>query len=190
MISVASTSIVNDLGAPCARQKHSRALPCAQRSASRAPGSRAIFSITRNAVESDATNPKSSCWSRTTARSDTHSPPSASITARSLITTPGSCPRRRRLHPASPPESACVSPSLSATPASSALPTCDTSPVPSVVTSTITDRPSRVTLKVNLQNSGFQDSTTQESRTHRTFPRPRSPRGRGLYCTIRVRRDQ
>jgi hypothetical protein len=36
-------------------------------------------------------------------------------------------------------------------------------------------------------NSGFQDSTPKESPLHRTKPRPRSPRGRGAYCTAWAR---
>jgi hypothetical protein len=44
----------------------------------------------RNAVESDATAPNNGSCSRTAPRSETHSPPSASITARSRITRPGS----------------------------------------------------------------------------------------------------
>src|SRR5439155_137557 len=54
-------------------------------------------------------------------------------------------------------------------------------------TSTVTDRPSRITLKVTskARDPGLQQS--QESLLCRTFPRPRSPRGRGSYCTIRVK---
>ena len=61
VISVASTSIVNRSGAPCSSQNRSRARACAARSASSSPGSTAIRSITRNAVESDATGPNSAC---------------------------------------------------------------------------------------------------------------------------------
>ena len=66
-------------------------------------------------------------------------------------------------------------------------PACETSPAPSDVTSTVTHRPSRITRKVNPQarDSGLQQS--QESLLCRTFPRPRSPRGRGSYCAIRAR---
>ncbi len=50
---------------------------------------------TRHAVGSEATAPNSSGWLRSTARSAIASPPSASITARSTATRPGSCPDRR-----------------------------------------------------------------------------------------------
>jgi hypothetical protein len=92
VMSVAFTSIVKDSGAPCC-QKRSRACACALRSASSMPGSRAIFSISRYVVESEATMPNSASWSRTLPMSDTHSPPSASITTRSRITRLGSWPR-------------------------------------------------------------------------------------------------
>ena len=46
----------------------------------------------RHAVGSDATGPNKSAWSRSTARSEMASPPSASITARSTAIRPGSCP--------------------------------------------------------------------------------------------------
>jgi hypothetical protein len=186
VISVASTSIVNRSGAPDNSQNRSRACACAQRTPSSIPGVLAIRSIVLNAVESEATSPNRASCSRTAPRSETHSPPSASITARSPITRPGSCPRRRCLITPRRLDSARVSPTLSATWPSSALPACETRPAPSAVTSTVTERPSRITLKVNLQarDPGLQQS--QESLLCRTFPRPRSPRGRGSYRTIRA----
>lgn len=57
VINVASTSIVNRSGTPCSSQNHSRARACSERNASSSPGSEAIRSMTRNAVESDATGP-------------------------------------------------------------------------------------------------------------------------------------
>src|SRR5450631_1016163 len=57
--------------------------------------SSSIEAITRNAVEPDATLPYRSGWSRDAPRSAKQSPPSASITARSRSTTPGSCAERR-----------------------------------------------------------------------------------------------
>jgi len=57
VISVASTSIVNRTGTPRRSQNRSRALACAERTASNSPGVDAIRSTTRNAVESDATGP-------------------------------------------------------------------------------------------------------------------------------------
>ena len=149
-----------------------------QRNASKDPGSEAIRSITRNAVESDATAPNSPSWSR--APEVRHALPAvgehhrqvADHPARIMTTPPllqaGQAQRQR------PSE-----PNLSATCASSAVPACETRPAPSDVTSTVTERPSRITLKVNLQSSGSRTSTTQESLLSRTFPRPRSPRGRG-----------
>jgi hypothetical protein len=56
-ISVASRSIVSRCGAPCCFQNRSRARACAARNASSRPGSDAIRSTIRNAVESDATGP-------------------------------------------------------------------------------------------------------------------------------------
>jgi hypothetical protein len=44
------------------------------------------------AVGAEATEPNTSVWSRSTARSARGSPPSASITARSVAIHPGSCP--------------------------------------------------------------------------------------------------
>ena len=58
MINVASTSIVNRPGAPASSQNRPRAVACAERSASSIPGSVAIRSTIRNAVESDATAPE------------------------------------------------------------------------------------------------------------------------------------
>jgi hypothetical protein len=60
VISVASMSIVNRSGGPFSVQNRSRARACAARSS---PSSRsaATRSITRNAVESDATAPSSAC---------------------------------------------------------------------------------------------------------------------------------
>ena len=59
-ISVASRSIVKRSGAPASFHTRARAAACAARSHSIASGSLAIWSITRNAVESDATAPNKS----------------------------------------------------------------------------------------------------------------------------------
>jgi hypothetical protein len=59
VISVASRSIVNRGGAPASSQTRARARACALRSASSRPGVQAIRSITRNAVDVDATAPNS-----------------------------------------------------------------------------------------------------------------------------------
>ena len=56
------------------------------------PGRRSsIESSTRQQVESEATGPNTAAWSASVAMSLMHSPPSASITARSVSTRPGSC---------------------------------------------------------------------------------------------------
>ena len=73
-------------------------------------------SMTRHAVESDATPPNRSGWSLRAPRSHNASPPSASITAKSRRTTPGSCPARRERVDAIAPDNASVRPTLSAKP--------------------------------------------------------------------------
>jgi len=90
VMSVASRSIVTRWGFAPSFHACSRAFARAARSSSKRAGSCAIRSITRKAVESEATSPKSGCWSRTERRSARQSPPSASITARSRTTRPGS----------------------------------------------------------------------------------------------------
>src|SRR5665213_4327540 len=61
---------------------------------------------------------------------------------------------------ASRADNAPVSPRLSATCATSAVPACETKPAPSDVTSTVTARPSRITFKVNLQARDQGPSTS------------------------------
>jgi hypothetical protein len=75
----------------------------------------------------------------------TQSPPSASITATSRSTRPGSCAERRSRVPANAPDNAAVNPTRSVNPTSSATPACDTSPTPSAVTSTVSRRASAFT---------------------------------------------
>ena len=65
-----------------------------------------------------ATGPNTSAWSRSTARSAMASPPSASITARSVAIRPGSCPVPRGRSGLSAVEYAAVSPVASARSAS------------------------------------------------------------------------
>jgi len=136
------------------------------------PSSRASWSITRNAVESEATAPNSGAWSRTARRSARQSPPSASITARSRTTRPGSWPERRSRSPASTLDSAWVKPVLPATCESSADPACETNPPPSAVTSTVKLRPSHCTFKVILLSSLFDSRQAEESLLSRTLRRP------------------
>ena len=80
--------------------------------------------------------PNSSGWSRSTARSEIASPPSASITATSASTRPGSCLERRCRSPPSASLKACGTPVTSARSASSRDPACETTPRPSAVTVT------------------------------------------------------
>src|SRR5450755_4707927 len=84
-------------------------------------------------------------------------------------------------------DSAFVSPTLSATCATSAVPARDTKPAPSDVTSAVTGRPSRITFKVNLQ---ARIGTFDEPKDPCSVGRFRAParRGRGRYCTLRANR--
>ena len=90
---------------PACAQASSRA--CARATRSRASAASSSASSTRHAVGSDATGPNRSGWLRSTAKSEMASPPSASITARSSATRPGSCPdpaaATTPTHPTSPP---------------------------------------------------------------------------------------
>ena len=60
--------------------------------------------------------------------------PWAVATATSTSTRPGSCPARRARSPSVASDSAAVNPIRSANSANSTVPACDTTPVPSVVT--------------------------------------------------------
>ena len=75
----------------------------------------------------------------------TQSPPSASITATSRITRPGSCAERRSRVGVSATDSAPVNPARSANSTSNATPACETNPSPSAVTSTVPRRASGFT---------------------------------------------
>src|ERR1035437_1795539 len=109
-----------------------------------------------------------------------HSPPSASITARSRSTTPGSCADRRSRVDAIAPDNARVSPTRSATPASNALPACPTRPVPSAVTVSFSTSPSRFTIWVILLRSQCECQQPALSLLSQTFPRPGQPGARRL----------
>ena len=87
------------------RARRPRPRPSA-RSAPRIPASSAspTESSTRRAVETDAISPNSDACPANAARSETHRPPSASITARSQNTRPGSCPTAARACSASASE--------------------------------------------------------------------------------------
>src|SRR5664280_1787434 len=155
---------------------HARALASATAPRKRSRHCSSTRSITRNAVESDGTPPNRSAWSRSAPRSARHSPPSESITARSRSTTPGSCAERRSRVAAIASESARVSPTRSATPASSALPAWATWPVPSALTCSLSTSPSRCTIRVILPGSRYE---CQEP----AFSPPRRPlmQDRGLH---------
>jgi len=135
---------------------HAPARPSATAARNLPKHSSSIEAITRNAVEPDATLPYRSGCSRDAPRSAKQSPPSASITARSRSTTPGSCAERRSRDGAIAAHNARVSPTRSATPATSTLPACPTTPVPSAVTDSWSTSPSRCTIWVILLRSGCE----------------------------------
>jgi hypothetical protein len=177
VIGVASKSRITCAGAAPAAQ--ARALACARAARRRSSSASPIDSSTRRAVETDATAPNSAgCEPRAT-RSDTQRPPSASITARSQNTRPGSCAERRsRVSPSAQP-SASVSPSRSAASGNSAVPARDDNPVPSARTSTfwMPERP--ITFKVRLLSGREGSRQPQLSLLRRTFqPARRSPDSR------------
>ena len=184
MISVASTSIVSRSGAPCSSQ-NALARP-------RVRGAQRVqqLRVARDPVD----HPK-----RGRVRRDR--PEQRLLVAHRAQIGRGSRRRRRASPPdrgspgqghardgaaciaASRSDSAPVSPSQSATCASSALPACDTKPAPSAVTSTVTRRPSRITFKVNLPKL---DSSTFASRRIAAQPDvPRPPPAGGAAVTAR-----
>jgi len=110
-----------------------------------------MLSSTRHAVASEATDPNRSPWLRSTARSAIASPPSASITARSTATRPGSCPRSRRRNGANASLIAADRPIASARSATSRVPARPTTPRPSAVTTTFGREEVRFTLRVPLR---------------------------------------
>src|SRR5829696_6030514 len=93
-------------------------------------------SMTRQAVGVEATSPTSPGWSRSVARSLRQSPPSASMTARSVTTLPARCRARPGCPRPAQRSSSPGNPSRSANSTSSAAPACPTTPSPSAVTST------------------------------------------------------
>src|SRR5215216_3892566 len=163
-----------------------RARARAARNASNSSGSLASRSISRNAVVSDATGPNNGSWSRTARRSERQSPPSASITARSRITRPGSCLRRRSRRPASARESSRVKPVRSATSANNTAPACDTNPAPSGATSTVKQRPPRITRKVTLQARDQGPSASPRIPVTPDVQAPRPARGAGVNARSRL----
>ena len=138
-----------------------------------------IESSTRRAVGTDATLPNSAPWPASTARSETHRPPSAAITARSQKTQPGSWAERRSRVPAKAADRASVSPRRCAVSASSTVPARDDKPVPSATTSTVPNVALLVTFKVNLLGGwivGFATSILPAQADNSALPRHHPPR--------------
>jgi hypothetical protein len=96
-------------------------------------------------------------------------------------------PALRQPHPRRPAagEGRSVSPGPIGQWASSALPACDTNTSPSAVTSTVTLRPSRCTIKVILARRSCSFSSPQTPRSGDN-PAPRK-RAAATSCTIRAR---
>ncbi len=92
--------------------------------------------ISRDTVGSEATAPNMPGSPRNNARSETQSPPSASITARSHTILPGSWTAPDRRHGANFSDNTLVSPVLSAVRSSNPAPACDTTgdPPPAIFT--------------------------------------------------------
>ena len=139
------------VSAACAQATSRACARAARRAASAASSSAAS---TRHAVGSEATGPNRSGWLRSTARSEIASPPSASITARSTATRPGSCPESRCRNGASASDIAADRPVASARSASSRAPAWPTTPRPSAVTTILGREEVRFTLRVPFALDG------------------------------------
>lgn len=126
-------------GLAACSQATSQAEPRAARSEASAASS--VSASNRQAVVVEATGLNTPAWSRSTARSATASPPSASITARSVATRPGSRPVPRGRDDLRAAEYATVSPVTSARSASNRAPACPTTPAPSALTWTLGRNP-------------------------------------------------
>jgi hypothetical protein len=167
VIGVASKSrITSSRAAPAA---HARARAWARAARSRSSSASPTDNSTRRAVEIDATSPNNAGCEPSATRSATQRPPSASITARSQNTRPGSCGERRsRVWPSAHPN-ASVNPSRSAANASSAVPARDESPLPSARTSTLWMLEPPITFKVRLLSGREGLRQPQLSLLRRTF---------------------
>jgi hypothetical protein len=130
----------SDAGNACplcsARCAHATARARARACAISSRSALVIAFSSRQQVESEATGPKTADWSANVAMSLMHSPPSASITATSVSTRPGSCAVCGAGRCANAADSCAVSVVWSARSAISREPACDTTPVPSADTST------------------------------------------------------
>jgi hypothetical protein len=120
---------------------------------------------------------------RHTARSDRHSPPSASMTATSRSTRPGSCRDRRARRDACRRPNAAVNPTASGTSASNLVPACPTTPSPSRVTSIEPHVLLRCTRKMNplIEEDG---SLQPAFFLVRGFLRPNPTRHHSRYRTV------
>ena len=133
------------VSAACA-QATSRAWARATRR--RVSASSSSAASTRHAVGSDATEPNRSTWLRNTARSEMASPPSASITARSSATRPGSCPECRCRNDTNASDIAADKPVASARSTNSRAPAWPTTPRPFAVTTILGREEVRFILRV------------------------------------------
>lgn len=113
----------------------------------RRSSSEVVFFTARHAVETEATSPKSSGASPSTAKSVRQSAPSAMATARWVSTTPGSWVCQEMPQSAIACDIALVRPVRSASSHSSAVPAWLTRFLPSVVTSTPRTERVRCTFK-------------------------------------------
>src|SRR5687768_13402734 len=93
-------------------------------------GSSASTVISLDTVGSEATAPNTPGSDRSIARSDTQSPPSASITARSHTILPGSCTAPDRRHGDNFSDNSLLNPVLSTVRNSNPAPACDTTGEP------------------------------------------------------------
>jgi hypothetical protein len=112
--------------------------------------SAANASIVRDTVGSEATGPNTRGSARSTATSARQSPPSARVSARSVITLPGSCRAIGLHHGASAIDSPRPRPAARAASTSTTAPLCDTTPDPFESTWTRGYNPILFTLKVLL----------------------------------------
>ena len=116
-------------------QSPPRAAPRPDRAPARAAGmpprsTSPTESSTRRHIVSEATGPNTSRWWASVAMSPMHSPPSASITAISTSTRPGSCAICGVIRDANTADNRAVILVRSARSASSRVPTCDAAPAP------------------------------------------------------------
>lgn len=141
--------------------------------------------IADQAVGVEATGPNTSPWSRSTARSAIASPPSASITARSVAVRPGSCPVPRGRNGLSVVEYAVVRPVASARSASKRAPACPTTPEPSADTWSLGREPIPCTQKVpsvwtdRTPRQGSSSQLRRHFRTSAPLPASSQPKRRG-----------